>query len=178
MRLDQLSPVAKGKRTIRVVIETPKGSRHKYAFDPELGAFVLRKSLPRGMVFPFDFGFIPGSKGGDGDPLDVLVLADDALFPGCVLECRLIGVIEAEQREAGKTTRNDRFIGIPATSQDFRDIVRPQDLSPHILEQTEQFFVTYNQLLGKIFRPLRVLGPQLARKKLSLNENQKSGPKN
>jgi len=85
------------KQLFRVVVETPKGSRNKYAFDPDNRVFELKKVLPAGMAFPYDFGFLPSTKGGDGDPLDVLVLMDEPAFPGCVLKCRVIGVIEGEQ---------------------------------------------------------------------------------
>ena len=67
---------------VRVVIETPRGSRNKYAFDAEQRTFVLKKVLPEGMVFPHDFGFIPSTKAEDGDPLDVLILMDQPAFPG------------------------------------------------------------------------------------------------
>jgi hypothetical protein len=77
-----------------VIIETPKGSRNKYAFDPEERIFALKKVLPAGMAFPYDFGFVPSTRGGDGDPLDVLVLMDEPAFPGCKITCRVIGVIE------------------------------------------------------------------------------------
>jgi inorganic pyrophosphatase len=82
----------------QVIIETPKGSRNKYAFDPEQKIFKLKTVLPSGMAFPYDFGFLPSTRGDDGDPLDVLVLMDEPAFPGCLLKCRLIGVIEGEQK--------------------------------------------------------------------------------
>ena len=62
------------------------------------------------MVFPYDFGCVPSTQSEDGDPLDVLVLNDEPLFPGCVVRCTLIGVIEAKQRDKGHTNRNDRLI--------------------------------------------------------------------
>ena len=74
-----------GEDLLQVVIETPRGSRNKYSFDPEQRVFRLKSALPSGMVFPFDFGFVPSTLGGDGDPLDVLVLMDEPAFPGCVL---------------------------------------------------------------------------------------------
>jgi inorganic pyrophosphatase len=88
--------LAKGRSTpktgsIEVVIETPKGSRNKFKYDPISHRFKLSKVLPEGMVFPHDFGFVPNTKGPDGDPIDVLVLVDEPTFPGCSLECRLIG---------------------------------------------------------------------------------------
>src|ERR1700674_291286 len=95
-----LSPLEDGDwKCIQVIIETPKGSRNKYAFDPEQKVFQLKKVLPAGMAFPYDFGFIPRTKGGDGDPVDVLVLMDEPAFPGVVVKCRLVGIIEGEQYE-------------------------------------------------------------------------------
>ena len=84
------------KRMLRVVIETPKGSRNKFAFDPEEHIFELKKVLPAGMTFPYDFGFVPSTKADDGDTADVLVLMAEPAFPGFGLSCRPIGVIEVE----------------------------------------------------------------------------------
>src|SRR6187399_1471528 len=76
---------------IQVIIETPKGSRNKYAFDAEQKIFELKKVLPAGMAFPYDFRFVPSTIAEDGDPIDVLVLMDEPAFPGCLLQCRLVG---------------------------------------------------------------------------------------
>ena len=88
--------------TIQVIIETPKGSRNKYAFDVEQKIFELSKVLPAGMAFPYDFGFIPSTKAEDGDPTDVLVLMDEPAFPGCLLKCRVVGVIEGVRAKRKK----------------------------------------------------------------------------
>lgn len=95
------------KRLLRVVIETPKGSRNKFAFNPDEHIFELKKVLPVGMTFPYDFGFVPSTKADDGDPVDVLVLMDEPAFPGCALICRVIGVIQGEQGNKKKKERND-----------------------------------------------------------------------
>src|SRR5437763_6775127 len=110
-----VEPIKDGE-TVQVVIETPRGNRNKFKYDPESGFFKLSKILPEGMVFPYDFGFVPSTKGEDGDPLDVLVLTDDPLFPGCLVDCVMIGVIEAEQEEDGETQRNDRLIAVAQAS--------------------------------------------------------------
>ena len=91
-----------GDEEIQVVIETPKGSRNKYSFDPDQRVFALKKVLPAGMTFPYDFGFIPSTQAEDGDPSDVLVLMDEPAFPGCLLRCRLIGIIEGQQGKKEK----------------------------------------------------------------------------
>src|SRR2546429_8363577 len=111
--LSRLNPLdSKDKQILRVVIETPKGSRNKFAFDPDEHIFELKKVLPTGMTFPYDFGFVPSTKADDGDPIDVLVLMDEPAFPGCVLSCRPIGVIEGEQSDNKNKGRNDRIVAV------------------------------------------------------------------
>jgi inorganic pyrophosphatase len=87
--------------TISVTIEAPRGSRNKLKYEPAKKMYSLSKILPLGMALPYDFGFIPGTKAEDGDPSIVLVLTEP-LFPGCLVESRVIGVIELAQEEAGK----------------------------------------------------------------------------
>src|SRR5690242_18658416 len=103
-------PEAFGKKNlVNVVIETPRGSKNKYDYDEEHDYFKLGKTLPDGTAFPLDFGFVPHTKAPDGDPIDALVLMEQPTYPGCIIECRCIGVIEAEQKEKGESaTRNDR----------------------------------------------------------------------
>src|SRR6202158_4103631 len=113
---------------VQVVIETPKDSRNKYAFDPEQKVFELKKVLPAGMTFPYDFGFIPRTKADDGDPVDVLVLMDEPAFSGCVLKCRPIGVIQGEQGVKKKTVRNDRIIAVEKDAHSWADIKSVGDL--------------------------------------------------
>src|ERR1043165_905957 len=90
------------KATCRAIIETPKGCRNKFDYDPESDLFMLGGLLPAGMMFPFDFGFIPSTLGQDGDPLDILVLMDAPAHVGCMIEVRIIGVITAEQIQDGE----------------------------------------------------------------------------
>lgn len=98
--------------------------------------------MPLGASFPFDFGFIPNTKGEDGDPLDVLLLMDEPAFPGCLIPSRLIGVIEAEQAEDGKTERNDRLIAVACKSIIHSHIKSIKDLNENLLEQIEHFFIS------------------------------------
>src|SRR5690606_37300903 len=106
--------------TVLVVIETPRGKDHKYDYDPVSGYFQLKKVMPAGLVFPFDFGYIPGTKGGDSDPLDVLVISELQTITGCAMDCRIIGAFTAEQTERdGQKMRNDRFVAIPIVSQQY-----------------------------------------------------------
>lgn len=148
--------------TIQAIIDTPKGSRNKYKYDVKKGLFRLTSVLPAGAVFPYNFGYLPSTLGEDGDPLDVLVLMDEAAFVGCLVTTRLIGVIEAEQTEEGKTTRNDRLLGIAAEGHLYQDLTSPDDLTPGLLHEIEHFFVSYNQSRGREFRVLGQSGPERA----------------
>jgi len=137
-----------------VIIETPRGSVNKFAYDPDNDLFRLKKVLPAGSVFPYDFGFIPSTLGEDGDPLDVMLFMDEPVYPGNLITARLIGVIEAEQTEEGKTLRNDRLIAVGSLSQDYRNVKELTDLDANLIAQIEHFFVSYNQMAGKKFKPL------------------------
>src|SRR5579871_3157218 len=150
----QIDPFDTGKESLRVIIETPKGSRNKFKYDPELGSYRLNTVLSEGMVFPYDFGFVPQTKAQDGDPLDVLLLMDEPAFTGCVVEARIVGVIEAEQTENGTTTRNDRVLAVATGSHNHADIKEPKDLNKNIIKELESFFVAYNKARGKKFKLL------------------------
>jgi inorganic pyrophosphatase len=141
---------------INVVIETPRGSRHKYTYDPEQDVFKLKKTLPLGSSFPFDFGFIPNTHAEDGDPIDVLVVMDEPAYPGTVVTCRLIGVLEAKQQERnGTVTRNDRIVAVAEKSVLYGEIKNLRDLSKSMEDQIAAFFIHYNEQAGKVFTPLR-----------------------
>jgi inorganic pyrophosphatase len=150
---------------VDVVIETPKGSAQKYDFDPDSHFFKMKKILPSGMVFPYDFGFIPKTKGEDGDPLDVIVISEFNSFPGIMIKCRIIGAIKAEQTEdkgSKKMIRNDRFLAVPKCSSIFEDVKSIKDLPARIMDQLEEFFVDYNKLEGKKFKALSKLNAKEA----------------
>ncbi len=151
---------------IQVIIETPKGSRNKYAFDPEQRIFELKKVLPAGMAFPYDFGFVPSTVAEDGDPTDVLVLMDEPAFPGCLLRCRLIGVIEGEQGKKKKCERNDRVVAVEEENHSYAHVKHIKDLGKQFVEELEEFFVNYHQLSGKEYRILDVRGPGEAQKRI------------
>jgi inorganic pyrophosphatase len=152
---ENLKPFDEETGDLNVIIDTPKGSRNKYKFDEKLGIFKLSGVLTLGHSFPFDFGFIPNTRGGDGDPLDVLVLMDEPAFAGCLVPARLVGVIEAEQTERdGKTERNDRLIAVAADSKLHENIKSINDLNELLITQIEHFFISYNEVKGKKFKQL------------------------
>jgi inorganic pyrophosphatase len=148
---------------INVIIETPKGSGNKYTFDPETQFFKLSKILPEGLNFPLHFGFIPGTKGEDGDPLDILILMDEPSYPGNLIECKVLGVIQAEQTEKnGETMRNDRLIAAAVESHRYKEFDTLKDLDKYLVEDIVTFFITYNKLSKKEFKPLGNKGAAVA----------------
>src|SRR5262245_14235018 len=111
--LSELPAVDEETDDIHVVVETPKGSRIKYKYNADYDCLELKRVLPEGMLFPHDFGFVPSTLGGDGDPIDVLLFIDAPVIAGCVLTARLIGVQEARQKEKGSDwERNDRLVAV------------------------------------------------------------------
>jgi inorganic pyrophosphatase len=150
---------------LNVVIETPKGSHAKFDYDEELGLFELGGMLPQGSSFPFSFGFIPSTLAPDGDPVDVLLLMEEPAFTGCLVRCRLVGVLEAEQTEEdGETTRNDRLIAVASHSREHSDVLSVKHLPKALTGEIEHFFVSYNEVRGKRFKPLGYHGPRRAAK--------------
>jgi inorganic pyrophosphatase len=133
---------------VYAVAETPRGSRAKLEFDPKLGAFTLAKPLLAGLTYPYDWGFIPSTKAQDGDPLDVLIVHDAATYPGLVLKCNPIGVLEVVQsskaeRSARSCVRRSRSFALEGDLQDIRR------LPARAIEELEKFFEATNALESK-----------------------------
>lgn len=147
---------------LQVIIETPAGSRNKFAFDPEQGIFALKKVLPAGMTFPYDFGFLPQTMAPDGDPIDVLLLMDEPAFPGCAVRSRLIGVIEGEQLDGKKKIRNDRLVAVAEANHMYADIRKLKDLPDKWVKELQDFFVNYHNLEGKKYQLLGCKGADAA----------------
>jgi inorganic pyrophosphatase len=163
----RLSPVdVDAEKTIQVIIETPKGSRNKYAFDSRQKVFQLKKVLPAGMAFPYDFGFVPSTIAEDGDPVDVLVLMDEPAFPGCLLKCRLVGIIEGEQGKKKDRVRNDRVVAIEQDNHSFAYVKHVDDLGKTFVRELEEFFVNYHELSGKKYSIIAVKGPNEAMRRI------------
>ena len=151
--INRLESFDKERKCLNVVLETPKGSRVKYAYEPESGFFLLSKALPEGMMFPFNFGFIPGTLSDDGDPLDILLLNNEELISGCLLKVRAIAVVKASQTENGRPVRNDRIVG-QALSKEPPLQFQNLRLEKGTVSQIEFFFTEYNKLYGKKFKVL------------------------
>ncbi len=153
-----LKPLDKPDGILQVIIETPKGSRNKFAFDPDQRVFALSKVLPAGMSFPYDFGFLPRTLAQDGDPIDVLLLMDEPAFPGVVVRSRLIGVIEGEQLDGKNKIRNDRLLAVAEANHQYANIRTFKDLPSLFLQEIEEFFVNYHRHEGKQYKLLGCKG--------------------
>jgi len=138
----QRLPASPQKGIVHVVIESPRGATTKLKFDPELEAFTLARPLPLGMSYPHDWGFVPGTRGADGDPLDALLLSEGTTYPGLVIRAVPIALVTLEQdAKTGKgRERNDRLVAVAeqAPRTEFRS---PGDLPARVREEIEHFFV-------------------------------------
>jgi inorganic pyrophosphatase len=154
------------KNALHAVVETPRGSHAKLAYDPKLKVFTLAKPLMAGLTYPYDWGFIPSTKGEDGDPLDVLIIHDAATYPGLVLRCRPIGVLEVVQTKNGKHERNDRFFLVPEQSHFEADLMDVRKLPEQVISELEKFFQATDALEAKELKFLRWAGPKAAIKSI------------
>jgi inorganic pyrophosphatase len=151
---------------VRAVIETPRGSRVKFSYDSDLQTFTLRKSLLVGLTYPHDWGFVPSTKADDGDPIDIMVVHDAATFPGLVLSCRPIGILQIEQKNGNKLERNDRLFAVPRRSHAELGLHDVRELSAAMQEELEKFFIATDELEDKKLNILGWAGPKAALKAL------------
>lgn len=142
-------PTWADQRHIFAVVETPRGSTCKLDFDPKLKVFTSAKPLMAGLGYPYDWGFIPSTKADDGDPLDVLVIHDAKTYPGAVLRCRPLGILQVEQKRKGKTERNDRVFAVPDRSPLETDLKDIRHLLERARKELEQFFRATDALQNK-----------------------------
>lgn len=161
--LKQLSPFEKKNDCLNVVVETPKGNRVKYSYDQDTGLIRVTER----MTFPFIFGFIPSTEAEDGDPLDILILNEEPLYPGSLLRATLGGVIEARQGEIGKFVRNDRLFGF-ALRKETPTSLESMGIGKKTLAEIEYFFKSYNKLSVKKFQ---ILGKPVPNKALAIVKN-------
>jgi inorganic pyrophosphatase len=137
------------------IVETQRGSRVKFSYDTETGQFRAKKLLALGYVFPFPFGFLPSTRGADGDPIDVLLLTDAVLPMGTLVELKPLGIIEIEQNEDGRRVRNDRLLGAPLLEGDEGRIERLSEVSERLVYEIEEFLVGYQRAENK---QVRIIG--------------------
>jgi inorganic pyrophosphatase len=125
-----------------VVIEIPRGSRNKYEIDHEDGRVYLDRRLFTATTYPADYGFLPDTLAGDGDPLDALVLLEDPVYPGVVVEARPVGVLYMRD-EAGEDAK---LICVPPREPRFVNVHDIADLTPQLIEEIQHFFNVYKAL--------------------------------
>src|SRR5439155_5757061 len=160
--LRRLKPFDRKSGNLNVIIETPKGCCNKYAFDFDFKNYRLKSVLPNGAVFPFDFGSIPGDDCRRWRSSRFLLLMDEPAFTECLVRARLLGVIEAAQTIDGKTERNDPLIAVAAESHTHSSLKSLGMLDSELIKEIEHFFVSYNQIRGKEFKPIARKGPHVA----------------
>lgn len=159
-------PLRGKKNSFHVVVESPRGSTVKLKYEPELGVFTVGRPLTQGLRYPFDWGFIPSTEGPDGDPLDALVYWDLATWPGVVLPCRPLGVLQVdEKKKKGRgRERNDRLLMVPVAALRAEHLRSHEDLSRREREELEHFFLTVVAFSNKDARILGWKGPAAAEK--------------
>ena len=142
-----------------VVVESPRGSQLKLKFDESLKVMSVSRPLPLGVFLPFDWGFIPSTQGEDGDPVDAMLLWDVASYPGIVVPCRALGVLQIEQNrknhDRSERIRNDRVMALPIEGRREQSLEGVDALPPRIREELEQFAIAATALEGK---DVRVVG--------------------
>ena len=148
--------------SVHAVVEAPKGSIMKLKYETKLGVFTVARSLPLGLSYPFDWGFVPSTKAPDGDPLDILILHEGSTYPGVVLRCRPLGVVEMDQEDDGKRERNDRVVVMPGWDDRVGDFDDESDLPERLREQIEQFFLSTTFFTAKKPEILGWKGPKRA----------------
>src|SRR3982751_3956509 len=134
---DPLSlPASSGEGVLNVVVESPAGATSKIKWEVELQSFALSRSLPLGMAYPHDWGFVPGTRAEDGDPVDALVMSEGTTYPGLVIPCHPIGVVRLEQnrKRGGGRERNDRINAVASSARryPFRSF---GELAPRVREE-------------------------------------------
>ncbi len=153
--------------SVRAVVETPRGSEAKINYDPETETFALSKALILGLRYPFDWGFIPSTKAEDGDPIDVLILHEAVTYPGVIVPCDLVGVLELLQHEGKKRTRNDRLFAIPRGARRQDALADARKLPKTMRDELERFFVATAAKDDKRIELLGWKGPAEAKRRLA-----------
>jgi inorganic pyrophosphatase len=125
-----------------VVIEIPRGSRNKYEIDHDDGRVFLDRRLFTATTYPADYGFLPETLGGDGDPLDALVLLEDPVYPGVWVEARPVAVLYMED-EAGEDAK---LICVPPREPRWAGTEDVTDLTPQLMAEIRHFFEVYKAL--------------------------------
>jgi inorganic pyrophosphatase len=149
---------------LHVVVESPRGSRVKLKYEARYGVFMLSRPLILGVVYPFDWGFVPSTRAADGDPLDAMVLSEAATYPGVLLACRAIGVVRITQKGDKGRERNDRVVAVPVKAPRTDGIEDARQLQERVRREIAQFFLTAVALTDKQVMLEGWDGPEAAEK--------------
>jgi inorganic pyrophosphatase len=134
-----------GELIVEAMIEIPAGSQNKYEFDKEKGVLRLDRVLYSPVHYPTDYGYIPETLEEDGDPIDILVMVTNPTIPGCIIDCRVVGVLSM----ADDKGVDNKLLGVPVNDPRFEQVHDIADVPPHALREIEHFFRTYKDLEGK-----------------------------
>ncbi len=144
VKLYDIDPGPECPEVVRAIIEIPKNSVNKYEYDGNLGVFRLDRALYSPMHYPGDYGFIPGTLSEDGDPLDVIIVVDEASFTGCLMDARPVGVLHM----IDGTEKDQKILAVPNRNPRFDSIHTIDEIFPHSLKEIEYFFSIYKELQG------------------------------
>lgn len=147
-RLDPFDP----HDILRIVVETPRGATVKLTYEPDLMTFTITRALALGVSYPFDWGFVPGTIADDGDPFDALAVHDSATYPGVILPCRPLGVVDVTQKGKHGREDNPRLIVMPTWHDRLGDLEKASGLPDPLKGEIEQFFVSATFFTGKDVR--------------------------
>lgn len=145
---------------INVVVEIPKGSHNKYEYDEKTDEIKLDRVLYSAVFYPSDYGFVPQTRSEDGDPLDIMVIISEPLFPGCVLSVRPIGVLSMEDEEG----KDDKIIAVALRDPRLKETKSINDLDTHYKKEIQNFFEMYKNLEKKPVKVHRWLDKEEAYK--------------
>jgi inorganic pyrophosphatase len=158
-----VDPEWDGALAFRGIVEIPKGTKNKYELDKETGLLKIDRILHSSVVYPTSYGFIPKTYGDDGDPLDVLVLAQEPIHPLTIVGCRAIGVVRMVDQGEG----DDKIVAVHVGDPEFDEYETIDQLPAHRMREVTQFFLTYKALEEKTVTIEAVRGPAGAKKILA-----------
>jgi len=166
--------------SLYVMVESPRGSSIKFKYDPAIDRITLSRPLPAGLSYPHDWGFVPSTRASDGDPLDALIAWDGMSYPGVVIPCRPIGVLEIEQTNplTRARERNDRVVTLPLKAPRVDDVRTVFDFSDRWRAELEKFFLAAVAFEGKDLKVLGWNGPseanELIKKSLVMSDDREA----
>ncbi len=138
-------PARSSDETVNVFVEIPKGSQNKYEYDEDLGVIALDRTLHSSVHYTTDYGFVPGTRGADGEALDAMVLVDQSTFPGCLVEARIIGVLTIQSSDSRP---EQKLLGVPVREPRFAEYEDISDVPEHLLKEIEHFYEVFKDLEG------------------------------